>query len=112
MMTAVTLEEFQKIQIHTGTVLSVNPNEKARIPAWVLEIDFGEDLGIKTTSAQLTTLYTPENLIGTQVVAVMNFPPLRIAGVKSEVLVLGVLDSKGVVLLRPDQKVEDGTRVA
>ncbi len=100
------------MQIHTGTVLSVNPNEKARVSAWVLEIDFGLDLGIKTTSAQLTDLYTPGNLVGTQVVAVMNFPPIRIAGVKSEVLVLGVLDSKGVVLLRPDQKVENGARVA
>lgn len=111
-METITLADFQKIRIHTGTVLSVNPNEKARVPAWVLEIDFGEELGVKTASAQLTELYTPENLIGTQVVAVMNFPSLRIAGVKSEVLVLGILDSRGTVLLRPDQKVENGTRVA
>ena len=111
-METITLKDFRKIQVHSGTVLSVNLNEKARVPAWVLEIDFGMELGIKTASAQLTGLYTSANLIGTQVVAVMNLPPLRIAGVKSEVLVLGVLDSRGTVLLRPDQEVENGTRVA
>ncbi|MCY4050860.1 MAG: tRNA-binding protein [Gammaproteobacteria bacterium] len=111
-MEIIKLEDFRKIHIHTGTILSVKLNEKARVPAWVLEIDFGKDFGVKTTSAQLTELYSSENLIGTQVIAVMNFPSLRIAGVKSEVLVLGVLDPKGVVLLRPDEKVENGTRVA
>ncbi len=111
-METVTLEEFQKIQIYAGTVISVNLNEKARNPAWILEIDFGKDLGVKTTSAQLTELYSPENLLGTQLVAVLNFPSIRVAGVKSEVLVLGVLDAKGTVLLRPGQKVKNGTRVA
>jgi len=111
-MQTIAFEEFQNMQIHTGTVISASLNEKARIPAWVLDIDFGTELGVKTTSAQLTELYASGDLVDTQVVAVTNFPPLRVAGVKSEVLVLGILDSKGVVLLRPDRQVENGIRVA
>ena len=111
-MKTITLDEFQKVKMHAGTVLSVCLNEKARTPAWVMDVDFGAELGVKTTSAQLTELYDPNDLIGTQVIAVTNFPPLRVAGVKSEVLVLGVLDAQGVVLLRPDRKVKNGVEVA
>ncbi len=106
-------EDFQKVEIKIGTVLEATLNQKARNPAYVLRIDFGNKTGIKTTSAQLTENYQPQELVGKQVSAVMNFPPLRIAGVKSEVLVLaGVCETNGTVLLHPSRQVEDGTHVA
>ena len=108
----ITFDDFLKVEIHTGTVLSARVNEKARKPAYVLEVDFGDALGVKTTSAQLTDRYTPDDLPGKQVVAVTNFPPLRVAGVKSEVLVLGAVDDGGVTLLAPDSPVANGLRVA
>ena len=108
----ITFDDFLKVEIHTGTVLSARLNEKARKPAYVLEVDFGDALGVKTTSAQLTDRYTPDDLPGKQVVAVTNFPPLRVAGVKSEVLVLGAVDDGGVTLLAPDSPVANGLRVA
>ena len=108
----VTFEEFQRVRIHAGTVVEAAPNPRARVPAYVLRIDFGT-LGMRTSSAQLTRNYTPEELVGRQVVAVMNFPPKRVAGVKSEVLVLGtVSDEEGVVLLHPTFPVANGTIVA
>ncbi|MDH3315764.1 MAG: tRNA-binding protein [Gammaproteobacteria bacterium] len=103
--------DFTKVQIHTGTVLEARRNEKARAPAYVMKIDFGE-LGIKTSSAQITKNYAPEDLIGKQVVAVTNFPPKRIAGTKSEVLVLGAIcDDHDIVLLEPTFRVKDGLRI-
>jgi len=106
-------EDFQKVEIKIGTVLEARLNEKARNPAYVLRIDFGEKMGIKTTSAQLTENYQPQDLVGKQISAVMNFPPLRIAGVKSEVLVLaGVCEENGTVLLLPSAEVKNGTSVA
>ena len=106
-------EDFQKVEIKIGTVLEASLNEKARNPAYVLRIDFGGETGIKTTSAQLTENYQPQDLVGKQISAVMNFPPLRIAGVKSEVLVLaGVCEENGTVLLHPSKRVENGTHVA
>ena len=88
------------------------PNPQARVPAYVLRIDFGP-LGMRTSSAQITRHYTPQDLVGRQVVAVMNFPPKRVAGVKSEVLVLGtVSEDEGVVLLHPSFPVANGTPVA
>ena len=111
-MPEVTFEEFQRIRIHAGTVVEAAPNPRARVPAYVLRIDFGP-LGMRTSSAQLTRNYAPEELVGRQVVAVMNFPPKRVAGVKSEVLVLGtVSDEEGVVLLHPSFPVANGARVA
>ena len=107
-----TFEEFQRIRIHAGTVVEAAPNPKARVPAYVLRIDFGP-LGMRTSSAQITRNYTPEELVGRQVVAVLNFPPKRVAGVRSEVLVLGAVDDEeGVVLLRPTSPVADGAPVA
>lgn len=107
-----TFEEFQRIRIHAGTVVEAAPNPKARVPAYVLRIDFGP-LGMRTSSAQVTRNYTPEELVGRQVVAVLNFPPKRVAGVKSEVLVLGtVSDEEGVVLLHPTFPVANGSAVA
>ena len=107
-----TFEEFQKIDMRVGRVVRVDEFPEARNPAWKLEIDFGPEIGTKRSSAQITH-YPREQLEGRLVVAVVNFPPRRIAGFKSEVLVLGALDDeKGVVLLRPDDDVELGDRIA
>lgn len=111
-MPTISIEDFNKVSICTGTIVAAHVNKKANKPAYVLEIDFGPDHGTKTSSAQITDLYPSDDLVGTQVVAVINFPPLRIAGVKSEVLVLGAVTGEGVVLLRPDREVDNGTHVA
>ena len=105
-------EDFIRVDLRIGTILDARVNEKAQIPAYVLTIDFG-NLGIRTSSAQITKNYDPEDLLGIQVVAVMNFPAKRIAGIKSEVLVLGACsDSRDVVLLQLTHPVENGSRVA
>ena len=108
----ITYDDFSKIDIRVGTVLSIKNNEKARQPALVLEIDFGNDIGIKTSSAKITHYYNQENLIGSQIIAVCNFPTKNIAGIVSEVLILGAIEIDGkVVLLHPSQKVENGLEV-
>jgi tRNA-binding protein len=106
------IDDFLKVSMHTGTILSAKLNEKARKPAYVMEVDFGADIGTRQTSAQVTDCYSPDELPGMQVVAVTNFPPLRIAGIKSEVLVLGVVTEKGVVLLQPGKPVDNGLQIA
>ena len=103
-------ENFSKFKILIGTILSVTNNEKARKPAYVLDIDFGNEVGIKKTSAQITN-YKLSELEGRQVIAVSNFPSKNIAGVISEVLVLGAISKEGVKLLSLDEKVENGTIV-
>lgn len=104
-------DDFLKVDMRVGTVIAVENNPTARKPAYVLTIDFGE-LGIKTSSAQITHHYTADELIGSQVIGVVNFPAKRIAGVKSEVLVLGAPDSSNeVVLLRPSAFVQNGARI-
>jgi tRNA-binding protein len=105
-------EHFLEVEIRTGTVLEAQLNPKARVPAYRLSIDFGPR-GVRTSSAQITGNYTPDELVGRQVVAVLNFEPKRVAGVKSEVLVLGaVSEEHGVVLLEPSFSVENGARIA
>ncbi len=105
-------DDFERVDIRVGRILTAAPNPKAQKPAYVLTVDFGSDLGVKTSSAQLTVHYEPEQLVGMQVVAVVNFEPKRIAGVKSEVLVLGLPDEQGaVVLLTPTREVPLGGRL-
>jgi tRNA-binding protein len=108
----VPFEQFAEVDIRVGTVTAVEEFPEARKPAWKLTIDFGPDVGVRRSSAQITH-YPRNELEGRQVVAVVNFPPRRIGPYLSEVLVLGALDDKqGVVLLRPDSRVADGDRIA
>ena len=109
----ITFEDYNKVEIRVGTVLKVSKNEKARKPSLVVEVDFGKEIGIKKSSAQITHYYNEENLLGKQVIGVCNFPKKNIAGVVSEVLILGAIEKDGkVVLLHPSQKVENGLEVA
>lgn len=104
-------EHFLAVDMRVGRVIEVEDFPAARKPAWKLRIDFGDEVGIKRSSAQITH-YSREELLGSLVVAVVNFPPRQIGPVRSEVLVLGALDEeRGVVLLRPDRGVEPGTRI-
>jgi tRNA-binding protein len=107
-----TLDAFALLDIRVGTIVAAEPFPQARKPAYKLTVDFGAEVGRKRSSAQITVHYTAETLIGKQVLAVVNFPPRNIAGFPSEVLVLGVPDANGdVVLVRPDQAVANGVRL-
>ena|SRR5690554_3616972 len=103
-------QDFTKIDMRVGTILTAEIFEEARNPAYKMTIDFGS-LGIKKTSAQITKLYQPDELIGKQVIAVVNFPPKQIVNMMSECLILGGVEGEKVTLINPDQKVENGTRV-
>lgn len=103
---------FTAVDMRVGTVVGVEEFPQARKPAYKLTIDFGEAVGTKRSSAQVVDLYAPENLVGAQVIGVVNFPPKRIAGFQSEVLVLGAADDAGrVVLLRPERALPNGSRI-
>jgi len=109
----ITYDIFEKIDIRLGTVISVKKNEKAKKPSLVIEVDFGKEIGIKQSSAQITHYYNEENLKGKQVIAVCNFPEKNIAGVVSQVLILGSLDKEGkVTLVHPSQKADNGLPIA
>ena len=109
----ISYEDYNKVEIKIGTVLSVSKNEKARKPSLVVEVDFGTEIGIKKSSAQITHYYNEENLVGKQVIAVCNFPKKNIAGIFSEVLILGAIEKDGkVVLVHPSQKVKNGLDIA
>lgn len=104
--------DFEKVEMHVGTVIEANDFPEARNPAYKLRVDFGEEIGIKKTSAQITTQYSPESLLGKQVVAVINFPKKQIGPFMSECLVLGAVDGKDVTLLAPNKKVKNGLRIS
>ena len=106
-----TFDDFMKLDIRVGTIVSAKIFEKARKPAYQLEVDFGEELGVKKSSAQITDHYKPEDLIGKQVLAVVNFPPRQIANFMSEILVLGTYSEGGVVLITPDKPVKSGDKL-
>ena len=110
-MTMATFDDFMKLDIRVGTVVEARVFPKARRPAYQLRVDFGEELGVKKSSAQITDHYAPEELIGRQVLAVVNFPPRQIADFMSEVLVLGTYSEGGVVLIAPDRPVRNGDRL-
>jgi tRNA-binding protein len=108
----IAIDDFERVDIRVGTIVAAVPLDGARKPAIRLEIDFGPEVGIKASSAQITVHYAPDALIGRQIAAVVNFPPRRIAGFKSEVLTLGFPDADGeVVLVEPQQRVPDGGRL-
>ena len=109
----ITYDVFDKVDVRVGTVVSVKKNEKARKPSLVIEVDFGGEIGVKISSAQITHYYNDQNLVGKQVIGVCNFPKKNIAGIVSEVLVLGAIEKDGkVVLVHPSQKVENGLEIA
>ncbi len=109
----ITYDDFKKVQLKLGTILEVRKNEKARKPSFVLKVDFGPETGIKQSSAQITDYYKEAELVGKQIIGVCNFPTKNIAGVVSEVLILGAIEKDGkVVLLHPSQKTENGLEIA
>jgi tRNA-binding protein len=107
----ISFDDFLKINIHTGTIIRIEDFPEARKPSYKIWIDFGENLGTKQTSAQITHLYEKNFLLGRQILAVTNFPVKKIAGFKSEVLLLGLDGTGGVVILQPERRVANGTRV-
>lgn len=111
-MPEISYADFERVDIRVGTVLSAEPNPRARKPAYILRVDFGPEIGVRKTSAQLTVHYTPEALAGRQVAAVVNFPPKQIGPLMSEVLVLGFPDADGaVVLVGVDKPVPNGGKL-
>ena len=109
----ISYEDFKKIEIKVGTVLEVKKNEKARKPSLIIKVDFGKEIGIKQSSAQITHYYNSENLVGKQVIGVCNFPTKNIAGIVSEVLILGAIEKDGkVVLVHPSHKTDNGLDIA
>jgi tRNA-binding protein len=106
-----TIQDFEMLDIRTGTVVACEPFPLARKPAYKLTIDFGPEVGLKHSSAQITELYSPRELVGRQVLGVVNFPERVVAGFASQVLVLGVYAPEGVVLIQPDRAVANGIRL-
>ena len=108
----ITFDDFLKVDIRVGRIIEVEAFPEAKKPAWKLKIDFGSDIGVKKSSAQITDLYDAESLLGRQILAVVNFPPRQIGHFMSEVLTLGVSDAAGaIVLIKPDNEVKEGARL-
>ncbi|TNB49348.1 tRNA-binding protein [Martelella lutilitoris] len=108
----ITFDDFLKVDIRAGTIIEAETFPQARKPAYKLKIDFGADIGVKKSSAQITVHYTPESLVGRQVMAVVNFPPRQIGPFRSEVLTLGMADANGdIVLAAIDKPVENGAKL-
>jgi tRNA-binding protein len=105
------IEDFDKVELRVGTIVQASINKKARKPAYKVTIDFGENIGTKTSSAQITDLYKPEDIIGEQVVCCVNLAPMHIGSVKSEVRIMGTESSQGVVLLTTMESVRNGDRI-
>ncbi len=105
------IADFDKVDVRVGTILSAKPNKRSRNPSYVLEIDFGSELGVKNSSAQITKVYAAEDLIGKQVLCCVNLAPLYIGSVKSEVRILGTESEQGIVLLVPEFEVKNGDHV-
>ncbi|EIW18956.1 tRNA-binding protein [Pelosinus fermentans] len=106
-----TINDFMELDIRVGEIIQVEIFEKARKPAYQLWVDFGDEIGTKKSSAQITQCYTKEELMGKQVLGVVNFPPRKIADFTSEVLVLGVYAQQGVILIQPEQLVKKGDKL-
>lgn len=106
-----TIDDFMKLDIRVGTIISAKVFEKARKAAYQLEIDFGDEIGVKKSSAQITNVYSLDDLVGKQILAVVNFPPRQIADFMSQVLVLGTYSEQGVVLVCPDKMVKNGDKL-
>ncbi|MDQ0225794.1 tRNA-binding protein [Metabacillus niabensis] len=106
-----TFDDFQKLDMRVGEIIRAEKFPKARKPAYKLWVDFGNEIGIKQSSAQITDCYSLDELIGKQVLGVVNFPPMKVADFSSEVLVMGVYAEQGVVLIEPQQKVKKGDRL-
>lgn len=108
----INFDDFLKVDIRVGRIIDVQPFPEARKPAWKLQIDFGSEIGVKKSSAQITDLYDADALMGRKILAVVNFPPRQIGPFMSEVLTLGVSDSDGAIMLvRPDDEVQEGARL-
>lgn len=111
MTDTITFDDFLKVDIRIGTIVAAEIFKEARKPAYKMQIDFGPDIGVKKSSAQITVHYRPEDLIGKQVAAVVNFPPRQIGPLMSEVLTLGFSDPDGIVLFSPDKPVPNGEKL-
>jgi tRNA-binding protein len=110
-MQTITWDDFSKVELRVGTIISVEEFKKARIPAYIITADFGDEIGIKKSSAQITNLYSPDKLIGKQIIGVVNFPTKQIGPFRSEFLVTGFYREDGVVLAVPDLPVKNGSKI-
>jgi len=108
----ITWPDFSKIDMRVGTIIKINDFPEARKPAYQIQVDFGKNIGIRKSSAQITNRYTKEELLGKQIIAVINFPKKQIANFMSECLILGAVDGSDVILLRPEAKVDNGLKIS